>query len=671
MANFFLIDHSLRNCGGHHFDYVRSVAQAANQLGFHTSIGTNRAFQRQSLNHHDGDETLENVHRIFRDTTYQPDSYLAGLQHLTRSESLRHIQASPRRTRRLSWETLKKFNHQRRRERFVRRFAIDCERFFRSQVQLPGDHAFLTTVSELELMGLAAYLSKFPQTQQTHWHLQFHFNLFEGRTPEYESQEEVLKTVRSCCQAALARLSSHSMHFYTTSEVLVDQYRRLGVGEFQSLPYPISPKFSPQNCSQVIDFNECDLANILKKSESPELAEPASSGPTDLNLAPASPLEFTHPTTAEVGETGGVESNQIWKPLRMTCPGGIRREKGHIEYLQPLVNQIWSKHLATGQVQIVVQRPPKKWHSTKQKLSLEFPGDFESGVPPHASPVEYFSHPLEHDAYVELIKTTDCGLLFYDNRVYYSRRAGVLGELLSCGKPVIVPAGSWLAEQIAEPGFRHVEQIIKNSNLRRRISTPDFGWDRRNVPMPGGVLSFDRQQHPFNFSIERDEQEDSVALEFDWHWPETAGTYCRIELIQRDASGSPIARALRVVGGRRSGRQPNSLFTLEASATRLDFSLTNAFHDSTASIARVSLRMLESPTNHRALGPPIGSVGIIAADQDDLPACVDEMVKHFAHYRASALAYSPRWYAQHDPQMTISHLVSASQSELPSRRETA
>ena len=36
------------------------------------------------------------------------------------------------------------------------------------------------------------------------------------------------------------------------------------------------------------------------------------------------------------------------RPLRLTCPGGVRREKGHQEYLQPLIDDIWESHLANG-----------------------------------------------------------------------------------------------------------------------------------------------------------------------------------------------------------------------------------------------------------------------------------------------------------------------------------
>jgi len=244
LANFFIIDHSLRQKGGHHFDYVSCIAQAANELGYLTTIGSNCEFTKPGATE-DSLEQLGNIRRVYRDTTYQPDSYLAGLQHLTRSNASEALSSNFE----SNWfkriqRSRKHRKHRRRRERFVRRFAADCERFFHSCVQTGDDHAFLTTVSELELMGLAVYLSTHPKTIQTTWHLQFHFNLFEGRTPEYEKQDGIAKAIRSCFVAALSRLSDHAISFYATSEMLADQYNRLGVGEFEVLPYPVAGEFS-------------------------------------------------------------------------------------------------------------------------------------------------------------------------------------------------------------------------------------------------------------------------------------------------------------------------------------------------------------------------------------------------------------------------------------------
>ena len=696
MANFFLIDHSLQKTGGHHFDYARCVAKAANELGFLTTIGANREFGRRTSKQSESLEQFGSVRRVFRQTTYQRDSYLAGLQHLTRSDS-RDLLCEDFNLRRVNryWNGIKRFQHRRRREKFVRHFASDCERYFRPLMQTQGDHAFFTTVSELELMGLAVYLSSHSKTLQTHWHLQFHYNLFDGRTPEYEGQAYLSSAVRACFLAALARLSYHSVHFYTTSQTLADQYNRLGVGEFQHLPYPVSREFASAEIVRsemakpaesplpALSFGEFDLANAIKRSEKSSVTPPGiryRESDQDLAFEFANEDEFDNadspnsadPTIlpismftsdsngAEVSRSSSRQSHDHFrKPLRITCPGEVRREKGHVEYLQPLVDEIWPTHLATGNVQVVVQRPAKKWHSKKQKIELSLP---ETPADPNCQPVEYFSHPLSHEDYVELIKSTDCGLLFYDSRVYFSRRAGVLGELLSCGKPVIVPAGSWLAEQIQEPIFKQADSLLRSGTVGRELSLSDFKWNSKNVPNTGGVLSFDQTNHPFELTVERYSGESSFIMQFDWHWPKSTGIYCRIDVSQIDDAGDIIQESSRVIGGRRTDNQPNSIFHLQTETKTVKFSISNAFHHSTASIKRVKIHTLTSDSDSDSHELPIGQVGVIASDQADLANCVDEIVKHYDHYSDTAASFSKQWYALHEPTRTVGHLVSVGES---------
>ena len=258
-------------------------------------------------------------------------------------------------------------------------------------------------------------------------------------------------------------------------------------------------------------------------------------------------------------------------------------------------------------------------------------------------------------------------MLFYDSRVYFSRRAGVLGELLSCGKPVIVPAGSWLAEQIQEPIYRYVDGLCNSYQPCRTLDVTDLQWNRKNVPMPGGVLSFDQGNHPFEFTVEPQSNETAMVIEFDWHWPQEPGMFCRCDVLQKDSAGDSVGQDSQVLGVRQSNRKVKAVFQMDAQATTVEFSLSNAFHHSSASIRNMSLRTFDlSDMDAGGNGVPVGSVGVIASDRDTLAGCVDEMVKHFEHYRESAVEFSKRWYARHNPRRTVSHLmlVSASESAL-------
>ena len=240
MASFYLIDQSLKGSGGHHADYASCVLKSALDLGFENILGCHRKMKDSAIF-----QSLSNIRPTFRNSVYQKESLLFGLRHLTRAGVLPYPMLAAEQKGWLqklaNWRRCQLFRW--RRKKRIREFSIDCERFFSNSIFAPGDHVFLAAVSELELLGLANFLSQQPRTLQVQWHLQFHFNLFEGRPLEYPKQMPVARMVQSDFQFALSRIPYHSLNFYTTSQQLADQFNRLDVAEFESLPYPISSKF--------------------------------------------------------------------------------------------------------------------------------------------------------------------------------------------------------------------------------------------------------------------------------------------------------------------------------------------------------------------------------------------------------------------------------------------
>ena len=611
LANLFLVDHSLRNTEGHHFDYVQCLSRAATEAGLQTIIGAHRDFRSNQL---------ENVWPHFRDTTYQASSYLAGLRHLKRQAFNFAQPPDPEAglLKRFKYFRSQKSN-QRKRVRFVRKFAQDCHSFFGRHEIRSGDHAFFTTVSELELAGLAKYLAANPKTLKANWHLQFHFNLFEGRTPEYASQFTTVQQVRDCFRLAKANVPFHQIHFYTTSQILADQYRRLKAGPFNVLPYPIANCFRPGQ---------------IKDNE-------------------------------KQGDDG---------PIRFTCPGGIRREKGHVRYLQPLVDQIWESHLRPGKAKLVLQRPPRK-KMLGEKIALKCPANPLAPKSTdldliNSTAVEYHPHPLPANEYERLIKSTDCGLLFYNSRHYFSRRAGVMGELLSCGRPVIVPAGSWLSEQIKEGNFSHRESLSRSAMARRTLPLSDLTCGQSNVPLPGGIVSFDQSRTPFEANFEMQHDETAFVVRWKWHWPVETGSFAKVELLGEagDTECTELAKTQTAAGRITIRAQTAGIANKQfgsvifrnpqlgkASTIRLRF--RNAFHNSTATIKDLQIVTLGGDNG----ATPLGIVGISAADESNLPGCVEEMVQHYDHYQRSASQFAEKWYEQHEPRRTITHLLSVEQ----------
>jgi len=653
VAKFYIVDQSLVNRGGHHYDYTTCVAEAANTMGFETIILANKNL--------DAETVIPNtqLHRPFKNTVYQRNSYLAGLRHLKRSKIDLGSQSAPTDSQWTQFKSsLRQRKLQKRRGKVINQFAKDCESVFENVSFGPDDHIFLTTVSELEMMGLAIFLRSNAATISPTWHLQFHFNIFEGRTPEYASQSAIEKMTLDCFESTQNRLSYHRVRHYTTSQTLTDQYNRLGIENLTSLPYPVAPEFAMDTArhhSDSITGDSCQphFANQQFQATAKRITHGKSDNAKAEQIqAVCSPIEsdFSPEPTTSLSNTNSPQS-----PLRFTCPGQIRREKGCLDYLQPLVNQLWDTHLASGKIKIALQRPrPKKLRGQKIELTLPQTND-ASALPSDA--IEYFAHPLGRNEYIDFIKNTDCGLLFYDSRTYFSRRAGVLGELLSAGKPLIVSAGSWLAQQIAEPNFQYGESLSRQSDSKRVLRIEDVEYGPDNVPATGGVVTFDKEKHPFRFSLNRQPQEQLLLLSFDWKFPTELGTFAKICLTQKDGQGNSIDSAEQIVGHRPSKQSPNCLFRLRSDAQTIEIAISNAFSAATAILKNIRIELLTMATNSASSSIPLSSVGIIAADSNQLSSSVAEMVEHYDHYKSSAENFAKHWFAMHNPLRTVGHLI--------------
>lgn len=675
LSQFFLIDQSLDSGGGHHFDYATCIADAAQTMGFETVVATNRKL--------DANIAFENsvVAPVFRNSVYHRSSSLAGLKHLKRVRKY-HPEGPTgawQRTRKL-WTDRKRRSV---RQKIVQQFAADCASLFERHELCLGDHVFLMTISELELMGLAEFLRGRPQLTSVSWHLQFHFNLFDGRTPEFDDQRPTLEETQRVFREALAIARPHHLQMYTTSEPLRDQYQRLNVCDFSELPYPVCPEI-------FVRSDRHDLEEFQKRPEDQRRDENAlvpHNATSDHR--PVAKLQSTVGTGSPTATTlvnvktqerlcdnpQEFDSEGMDRPLRFTCPGQIRREKGCCGYLQRLVNELWDSHLAPGRIQIAVQRPRRKFMRS-EKLELKTPAVGSDTVAAtevnsvirsgSAEPIEYLPHPLKRDAYIEFIRSADCGLLLYDSRAYYSRRAGVLGELLSCGKPVIVPAGCWLSEQIAESNYRYADDLFdshsESSLQAHAVETyglSSLTWDPANVPTNANTISFDQDRNPFSFR--RDINPSSfLKLSFEWKWPRNAGTFCRISLKQFSGDDL-VATTEKIVGQRQANRDPNALFRVDPATDRINISMSNAYSDATAMVRDLKIELL-SMSDEEAQATPTGAVGIIAACPEDVTDAVREMTNHISHYRKTAGKFSRQWSAIHHPERTVARLIQAAES---------
>ena len=544
MAKFTILDPSLDSVGGHHFDYDYHTVCAAQQLGYEVVLATNHHFDRR-----DALPDACRVLRTFRYHTYNRYTELAGIRDLQTDE----IKAKVELRGDLCWlDKLKLFfsqwidgrkraNPEKGRRRRIQRFAKDVERLFESIGLNSGDHVFVPTLSEIELLGLARFLNSEPSTRQVHWHVQFHFSLYHGF--EFaDAQRQQLDRMRRFFTTAVSQTSDHHLHFYTSSAPLARQYNRLGVALFEPLAYPVNPRF--------------------KSSEQGRRAE---------------------------------------GPLRITLAGVPREEKGS-RIVNDLADRISADLFDQQRAMLVVQAR-----------------DCESGHPG----VVQVQHPLELDDYVELIRTADVGVLMYDRQRYYFRRAGVLGEMLTAGVPVVVPAGCWLAEQISEPIYQHLEVLIDGQ------TSADIAPCNNVPPSTTDCI----------ISLETDNRR-----------------HIELTVDQFGDTGKQLQSDTTICGPRCNNDRMHSLIHLHHACHSLKIRWQNPYGTDAIQVAKATLNFIDAsdqPTGHL----PLGKVGLIAANPGQVPELLREIVDHFEHYHRSADEFSNEWFARHDPQCTVGQLL--------------
>jgi hypothetical protein len=609
MARFVLIDHSLQEPGGHNYEYAVDVLEAAEAMGYEPALAANHKFQAPS--------ELPAHWRVLPVFKFPAHSNYClhprgrnRYPHATDGRRLamtrNHSGLAPFLHAGTSWlARVRDDLHFGARRVRMDDFARSCAQLWHGLSLCREDRVFFPTLFDFDLLGLVRFLKDVPATKHVDWHLQFQFDIFTGRPPQYAKQGETLSRFQSQFSAALAQIPDHRVHFYADTELLADQYNRLGVADFQVLPWPVNRRFRE-------------------------------------------------------GSERGLNG-----PLRVTCPGTIRREKGKHEICR-LVRALWADFLVPGKIQLLFQGRAKDLRRWFPKEALASASFSETGDTCCQAPVVIVRHPLETDDYTRFIRNADVGLFLYDAQRYYARCSGILVEMLSAGVPVIVPAGCWLAEQIYEPVCEHLDELMERGPVveHRR---PELS----SLPAPetfGGqgpadeMVSFGGKSRAAVWECAVPEHAAEAIVSFRLCPRAEIGQYVQVEARQEDQIGTLSGRTqTAVLGPRLSGRPAVWMIHLEGKARRLRLTFANAYSESPLSASPPEFTFLAA-TDQQPHGFPAGRVGLISAGLESLPMLMDDMITHDSYYRRTAADFSSAWRESHDPRRTIETLDANSQS---------
>ena len=598
MARFVIIDNWLDSVGGHNYQYAVEILQDAAAAGWKPILATAQSFsERDSL---PSDWLIRPLFRYPWNRTHtigvdgkrnKPIDLEGHLLPCPTIKSGRSRRVAPA----VGFDLIRRRDRRRR----IEAFRDACSQLFDEIGFCDEDLIFFPSVSDFDFLGFASFLAANPASETLDWHVQFHYDIFDGRPPDYAAQESRREILQRQFSHALSRIPRHRLHFFATTPQIAEQYNQLRVGHFQPLPYPTS-KPSPTR------------------------------------------------------KTPRAQHNQ---PLRVTMAGGARREKGK-HGLAELLKRIHNDSQPGRKVQLWLQGDPKLIFKNLSKLPTNTitQGHVDAC---YEETIVVIKHPLARNDYLTLIGKSDIALLPYNNSRYHARASGVLVEMLAARVPVIVPAGCWLAAQISDSIYEYLDTLRIENSYRHQIVDPEW-IDPTTAEAKG--LSADETKKPFCFDgseqpaiseIPVTGHANEMLVSFQWREPHP-GYFVRLQVEQIDAGGVQLTRPWESVLGERKTEGPiSTLIHLSPHAKQIRLTLKNAYHNDTITMSDAEIRFFHGPPE----GTPAAAVGLIATDMDQIPELLGEMVRYYDHYCHTVTEFATIWRKNHAPRRTVEILT--------------
>ena len=467
-------------------------------------------------------------------------------------------------------------------------FARDTEALVNRLSPGRGDVIFIPTISFEDMVALGAGAASHSSAADCTWHLLFRRNIFTGRRASYPSQDSRFSAERSMFELYRNNAIFRNSYFYTDTIELTEQYNRLGVVPFHTLPIPHT--YSAQDC-------------------------PARSG-----------------------------------PLRFTYLGDARREKG-FHFLPHLAMDLWD-YLNAGKIRFALQSN-FNIPGGEPEAALTVP--HLRSFPPDQ--VSLFDRPLTSEQYKVLLLSADLNLLMYDPLNYYARSSGVLAEALAIGVPVLVPSGCWLSRQFLEPHYDYLESLPAKLEISGSSEGAEIRWERHGEHSKGTTpyhyglneLTSTYEQPSICF-LSTPARSTHLLVSFTL----TEGSESLLKLCELDSGGVPLTNAVTYeLESAGHTRRAACLIAVGRNCRRVWLSLGPSERGATLRFANLRFKWLCAPPNGSF---PLSAVGLIYYSVSEVAPLVRNLIEHYPHYRKTATKFSDSWRALHNADRLIADL---------------
>ena len=583
---FVLVDQSIVELGGHHYEYALRVLQAAREDGFDAQLVTNRHL---STSLSPGFPVLPIYRfgvwdrplrlgglvirsfpppswiRIIRRAAFAARQAVAWLASRSRiaPSAVDRQPSGPASTRELLRPFTTVLQSVGSGARFFGLNPTKILQFERDTLQMiaaldlhASDVVFLPTLSETELLGLGRAISNCVPGNGIGWHVLFRRPPAPARPPYADATDKMLAQLKKCFAAFDEATRGHRIRFYTDTELLTRQYNQLGVARFDTLPIPVPESFN-QRSDRLRSIDQV-------------------------------------PTILYAGDA--------------------RVEKG-FQLLPALVADLYQAPTPGGPPRFIIQSnfsvPGGEPAAAQARRELQSFAD---------NGVRLIDRPLLPDAYCAIFQASDISLIPYDRLEYRARSSGVFAESVAAGLATVVPAGTWMAAQLDAPIAGYHRSLLAGSLRMQTYAGADLcsdsgsGLESFDVPAVSGA---DHLIIAVRASTSDPESLPLVLLE--WLDSNRAFVHCDRAVGVRDESG-----------------QWTCMFRLRP---QLRAQLTVVPHDRALS-TRFRVERIDLVSAGREL--PLSAAGVIYVDDIALSDAVREVLHHLAHYVRTAAVFQVR-----------------------------
>jgi hypothetical protein len=605
---FVLVDQSISELGGHHYEYAVRVLAAAREDGFDARLVTNRRLSSSLAPEFAvlpiykfgyWDRPLRLGPWVIR--SFPPPgsikaarraAYAAYLGIATIAKRLSgRATAEYRRPDGLDLEAnrYEAFSGRRASVReFLRplvtalRFAVGGAQFFglnatkirqfeRDTLEMiaalglrADDIVFVPTLSEAELLGLGRAIGSCRPDDRIGWHLLFRRPPLPARAAYARSADARRAQVTKCLTTFAQATEGHRVRFYTDTEPLTRQYNDIGVVCFETLPIPVPSSFCrPRDPDRATD----SIMTILFAGD--------ARIEKGFQLLPNLVAELKR-------ESPGGTSPRFIIQTNFSVPGG-----------EPVAAR------ARRQLQ----------SHAKNGLRL-------------------IDEPLQPDAYCAIFHASDISLIPYDPLEYRTRSSGVFAESVAAGLITVVPSGTWMATQLDAPIAAYHRSVLA-----------EF---RHVGAYPGVAPASSSGTCSESFDLPAGSRADHLivalrALDDRIEWPPIV----RMEWF--DSSGY-VARCDRAVAAQSAPGRWTSMFRLLSSPLRARLIVAPW---NSGPRARFSVELVTLICTGRPL--PLSAAGVVYVDATSLADAVREVLHYSPHYVRTAADFQAMWTGEHTP----------------------